>query len=876
MLILLTCVLVAASAVARAEELTRAPELVHFVEAVVPDDVDAEPGETFTVVLQFVVRTDGEVEEVEVVEPAGEPWDTLARDAGSALRFTPAEVDGSPRAIRIRFAYSFVIPETVIVDVPPSLVSGIVIDAATGNALAGVIVRVHEGAMATTNDEGRFEIGEQAPGPIELELVRDDLGPLYLVESVEAGEQLFLRYEVSLRPPIDGGEDILLEIVVARPRLDVVASSTRVSAAEARAVPGTAGDVVRVVESLPGVARVGAGQGAIVVWGAAPEDTRVYVDGVPLPRLYHETGVRAIVHPAFVRSVALEPGGWGASWGRGIGGLVRVDTSDPEDEGVRASVGADVYDVSGDLAWRGASGVSAGAAGRVGVLRPLAQAIDERTGEFAPLPDFWDAQVRGGLPIGDTGRLTAVWLAAGDQIRRGVPNADPALVTREERALSFGRFYLRYEDVPLATGNRTVVTPWIGWDRERRSASFGAVVTGEERRSTTFGVRASHEVRLHRQAGLEVGLDAEYVHAELSRRGSLSLPPREGDRRVFGQPPPDTRATDTQRASTVSLAPYAEARLAFFEDRVQIVPGVRLDPHVRTAARRTPVSPFVPEVGRTRSDLRVQPRLAAQWSVVEGFELRAATGRYHQFPALSDTSAVFGNPDLGLASAQHHLVGAAATIPGSLRIEVTGFRVDSEGLAVRNPADSPQLARALVPDGAGRARGVQTMVRRDADGGWFGWVAHTWSVAERQDRTNGPWRAFDFDQTHVISAVAGWQPLRDLELSVRARYATGLPRTDVLSASYDATRDRWEPAFGAVNAIRLPDFLQVDVRGAYSLPVSRGRLAFSLELLNITFRENVEEFVFSSDYATRGAITGLPFIPVFGLQWSIDSRQEVP
>ena len=45
-------------------------------------------------------------------------------------------------------------------------------------------------------------------------------------------------------------------------------------------MPGTQGDTLKVVQNLPGVARAALGSGALIVWGAAPADTRVYVDGV--------------------------------------------------------------------------------------------------------------------------------------------------------------------------------------------------------------------------------------------------------------------------------------------------------------------------------------------------------------------------------------------------------------------------------------------------------------------------------------------------------------------------------------------------------------------------------------------------------------------
>ena len=49
------------------------------------------------------------------------------------------------------------------------------------------------------------------------------------------------------------------------------------------------------LHSLPGVARASFGSGQLVVWGAAPNDTRIDVDGVEVPALYHLGGVRSVV-----------------------------------------------------------------------------------------------------------------------------------------------------------------------------------------------------------------------------------------------------------------------------------------------------------------------------------------------------------------------------------------------------------------------------------------------------------------------------------------------------------------------------------------------------------------------------------------------------
>jgi hypothetical protein len=67
------------------------------------------------------------------------------------------------------------------------------------------------------------------------------------------------------------------------------------------------------------------------VWGAAPRDTRVFVDGVPVPSLYHLGGYRAAVGNDLVGDIRLTPAAFGPDRGRAIGGVIDIGFTDPAD-----------------------------------------------------------------------------------------------------------------------------------------------------------------------------------------------------------------------------------------------------------------------------------------------------------------------------------------------------------------------------------------------------------------------------------------------------------------------------------------------------------------------------------------------------------------
>lgn len=667
-------------------------------------------------------------------------------------------------------------------------------------------------------------------------------------------------------PPPAAEEDVRVIVVPTKPREP---NATRVRSEDARRVPGSSGDVVRVIENLPGVGRATAGSGQLVIWGAAPQDTRIYVDGVPIPRLYHEGGLRSVVQPKLVDTIDLIPGGQGAMWGRGLGGMVGVTTRTPERDRVGGRIGADILDASALVStpidrrgrWHLALGVRASY-----VALWAKQLIDAETAGLVPLPSYGDGQARLLWRPSTDDSVELVTMVSSDRFRRGIPDRDPALVVADRRANDFGRIYLRWihsarDDVKLT------VTPYFGLGRTARSTAVGAAETSLAADDVLAGLRIDSVWRPREWLQLTIGIDAEVDTTRLRRVGSLGLPAREGDIRVFGQPPPDDLAADRWRVTRVGIAPYVQAEFRPLEGRLRVIPGVRLDPYARAIDRRLPRQAATPKVGLADQDFAVEPRLAIIGRPVERLEVRGAVGLYRQSPAPADLSASFGTPTLPTSKALHTVLGLAAWITETLSLDVTGFFTRSRAIAMRSVADSPTTARALEPSGTGRSYGVQALLRQELRRGLFGWVAYTYMRAERRDREGAPIRLSDYDQTHVLTALLAWALPRGFEIGARFRYASGFPRTPVVGAWFDASRNLYQPLFGAHNSIRLPQFMQLDARLAKRFDIRTTTLELFVELLNVWNRRNAEELIYAADDSRRGTISGFPILPAVGMTW---------
>lgn len=623
-------------------------------------------------------------------------------------------------------------------------------------------------------------------------------------------------------------------------------SAPAVGAEEAARIPGSQGDAGKSVLVLPGVGRGAFDSGDLIVWGSAPGDTRILVDGVEVPYFFHGSALRSVVPTRLVQSVSLIPGGFGPDLGRALGGVMRVKTAPLEDS---VAAGADTLDGHAFGA-RTFGAHAAAVAGRYGWIDRLFG--NSRHGDYVAIPRYGDWQGKASFVLREREELSLVILGARDDVRRVLPSGDPSAVRAERRTRGFHRGYLKYRRV--LDDAELEATPFIGWDEDLTRSDFGDQPTDVETRALVYGLRTSY-----RTSFLVLGLDLAGSRARLARTGSLSVPSREGDATYFGRPPGVDVTSDTWTVHTLGVAPFVEAPITL--GPVTLSPGVRVETHVFETSRTLPQVGTLPPVGDTRLEAAFDPRFSARVRATSRLTFTASVGRVHQPPNPQDLSAVFGTPALVSSSAWHAVLQGLWSHRG-LSVEVTGFAKTMTDLPVRTRSPTPRSGLALVQDGEGRVLGGELLVRQKLGGGFFGWISYTLSRSERRYRGDTDWRLFDQDRTHVLAVVASKQ-LGQWTLGARYRFASGTPYADIVSSYQDLQHDRWEPVFGGQR--RLPPFQALDLRVERAL----GPVTVSLDVMNATFRRNVEALAWSPDFQSSAGITGLPTIAILGAEVSL-------
>jgi hypothetical protein len=733
---------------------------------------------------------------------------------------------------------------------PTATVHGSIVDKDTHAPVGGVVVTAAD-QLAASDDNGAFEL-TLPPGQVTIELTADFIVPTRQTVVLGPGETRQLTFEVAAR---QGGETITVESVAPTAPGEIT-----VDAQTARAVPGGGGDAAKVVQSLPSVARPSAGSTDIVIWGAAPNETRVFVDGVPVPALYHQGGYRSAVGNDLIGDIHLTPAAFGVDRGGAIGGVIDIGLADPSTL-PQWRVQADVLDASAE----GRTTVGAwtlAAAVRQSYLDQVIGLVvnPQQLAPNAPLPKWSDGQIAARAKYGDV-TVTSWLIGSIDTLDRVLVSDDPADQTDEHVDQRFVRGEITVRrDRPDGYDSATV---WAGYDRDLDNFLFGLIPADRTQRDWVAGARGVQQQRFGDHVTLTTGLDLDGEYADLSRDGSISIPAREGDIYIFGQPPGDDVNSDAWNASTTDAAGYAAVDLR--ASRFSATLGLRADAWLLTASRLVPRLGSLPPVGSQLMDFDGDPRVTMQLHPTDELTLRADAGIYHQARDVSDTSAVFGNPTLGIEEGDHAIVGAQwRRGPGALEVAAYGRLL--QDLVARNPAVTPPLADVLDQAGSGHVEGVQVTARLVHLHGFSGWLSYNLSRSIRQDTPDGSDRFFDHDQTNGLIAVGGWEH-GPWTLGGRVRYATGEPRTPVIGAFFDSVSGRFEPLVGAQNSVRLPAYFAADARAERRFGLGHGlRGAVYLEVQNLTDRANAEEIIYNADFTQKGYLTGLPLLAIAGVR----------
>lgn len=792
-------------------------------------------GAQATVVLTLEVDENGRVRTAKVVETAGEAFDSAAIDAALAFRFSPA-LDDADQPVSATILYRIVFETTAARVVSAQ---GRLREAGTRTPLADVPLRFtgpdEERRVSTTDALGRFVLADLPNGPWTLALETDGYDVETVRFEVKSGQVSELELYARASQPWQSKSDETIEVVGARTAPEV--TERVLSAEEILYLPGTNGDIVRVVQNLPGVARPPLNIGQLLIRGTAPEDSAYAVDGVGVPIVFHFSGLSTVMAGDLLGEVSFLPGNYGVRYGRTLGGMVDLRTTRELPERSGGHVSVDVYQATAFVEQRLSDDTALTFAGRRSYIDAVLNPILNNGSAAVQAPRYYDAQVRLQHKT-ENGLFDAMLFASDDRFKVvGGAEADPdevqiALITR------FLKGRVRWIE-ELGDGWRSEASFLVG----PHANIFKIAPAGEafEKNVDLAWRQEFYRLPTEERIGWRVGIDwlARY------ERFAYDVP-------AFGY--------EAERGESLWLSPspYAEASLQ--RGVFTVTPGLRVDP-------------LFTGLGYHR--VAVDPRLAATVDVGTT-TLKASAGRYSQFPELRQIIDD-GDADSTLMpeSSLQFSIGAEQPLGPFLSLETVAYanrltklvvgREDRFEFFTGPPPVGPFDTEPYANDGVGTIIGAEALLKLQTKR-TVGWIAATASRSSRVKRPGDESKLFAYDQPIVINALGSHQLPKRWRVGSRVRFGSGNPYTPIVNRFQLLDDAQFVPVYGKNDSARLPSFYQVDVRVDKDWVFDKWTFTAYLDFQNVTGAQNVEVMSWKSDYSEEDPITGLPPLPAFGLK----------
>jgi TonB family protein len=770
------------------------PRLKRFVEAPYPPG--AEPStEPVGVLLELTIDEQGRVAAAQITQSGGEQFDQAALEAVKQFEFEPARRAGAPVAVRLSYRYVFEQPST---------------------------------PRRPAEPEPARERAAQPP-PSARQSPAAEPAPSSPPSAVEPSSPVF---EFGTTAEIEAPPRETTKRVVEQEKL------TR--------IPGTGGDALRAVEVMPGVARTSIASGDPILRGAAWNDSTSFVDGTPVPLLYHFGGVKSSFNSHLLERVEFFPGNFSARFGRVTGGVIDARARDPRLDRLHGMVDLSLLDSSALM--EGPVGDDLGfalAARRSNIDFFFESFVPEDAYNVVAAPLYWDYQALGTYRINPQHRLRLMGYGCRDSIRLlfSDPSVfDPGLRGAFEIAIEYHRVQANLDSQLSSEVSQNLQ---VAYGTQHMSQTVGPIDARFDLHEVygrgEWGIQASPELKVN------LGFDVQ-SQALVGKYKGGPPPQAEGDPNLDSTLAAEevmTVEVEDDFIAIVRPAGYVELEIRPIS-RLLLVPGLRFD--------------YYGYVG----EYSIDPRLSTRYEVTDTTTAKWGVGIYSQPPIYYEAIPGFTNPDIKPFYALHTSIGVEQQLSSELEVGVEGFYKRLIDRIVSTPGGHPPR---LVNDGVGRIYGAELSAKyqsRDT----YGYLAYTLSHSERRDR-NGPWRLFEKDQTHILSVVMSHKLGRGWEAGARFRLVSGDPDTPVVGAVYDAGIDQYRPLHGPIFSEREPLFHQLDLRVEKQWSFSDWSLAAYLDVQNAYNAKHIEGTDYSFDYSESRGIEGMPIFPNLGIRGEI-------
>ena len=610
-------------------------------------------------------------------------------------------------------------------------------------------------------------------------------------------------------------------------------------------------DVLKTIQTLPGVQGGMDGFSGIFVRGGSDDENLLLLDGVPVYNAAHAFGIFSVFTPESVKKVTLYKSDFPARYAGRASSVVDVRTNDGDMNSMHGAVTVgimtDAVHLEGPLDDGKTSFSVSGRLVHSLLFSPLMKAFDVPANYW-----FYDLNGKINHRFSDKDRLYLGIYRGNDHLGLdeeyestfgGETRIDEKEETRMKWGNTIGTF--RWNHVfgrRLFSNTTAFINSYHGsFGQSSLNDYHGKMLNGylEERfrfSSGIFDVGAKTDFDWNPTPEHSVKFGAAVTSHRYHPDSNVSA--------VFSKTG-DSALRDTLYTNASSVQRGFEASV-YAEDDFSVGEKLKIDAGVHLSLFAT----------QGKSYLSPQPRLSLRYAMTDDLALKGGYARMAQYIHKLSSSNISLPTDLWVPITKdiRPLVTDQVS-SGVAFLGIKGWELTAEAYwkwsenvleykdAAANGSAAAEWSEA-VEMGSGRAYGVELLARK-TDGPATGWLSYTWSHTDRIFRDGsinaGKWFPYRYDRRHVITAFANYHFEKGIDFSALWTFASGGAMTlptrsfsvmdydgDVINVPYVETRSNY----------RLPADHRLDLSVNFTKQKHRGERTWNVGVYNVYARKN--------------------------------------
>lgn len=750
--------------------------------------------------------------------------------------------------------------------------SGYVKDKSNGETLIGAAVMLSEGKIGTVSNEYGFYSLTVDAGIKTIEC--SFIG--YKIQRVDADFQEDTSIVFQLSP-----DAAISEAVVSAHRENGAASSylgaMQISRQLLETYPAVFGesDMVKIVQTLPGVQSGMSGFSGIYVRGGGADENLVMLDGTPVYNLNHMFGLFSLFMPETVKNVDIYKGSFPARYGGRASSIINVRTIDGGKESLHGSVSVglltDKFFLNGPIGKKKTTTFSVGIRGLHSFLLDPLVSLAGAPYNYA----FYDCNVKLSHIFSERDRIYFTSYYGNDYFRYHGTTTYADAETYTKRS-SEEKLRLRWGNASLRAGWNHVFTNRLFADFSIYANRYAMNLSNRENiNETSSGIQTSTLEDTRFFSGIDdQGLRVDFDYSPNPRHrvsfGAEALNhifrPQTSDitSTVSGS---DMSQSDTSVNNAVSrriigqeAALYAEDDMHFMESRLRVALGCRLT--FFTVRGKYYLSP--------------EPRFSVAFEFLPDWMVKCGYSRMSQYVHQLTSGTLSLPTDLWIPVTEHiEPVYSDIWSSGLYCLMLKGWEFSAEVYYkelyhVLEYKDGREAFSGTgnwednVEMGKGRSKGIELYARKTT-GRITGSLAYTLSKSDRwfPDGSINLGRVYPFkyDRRHVLNTGVSWKLNDRIDFGAAWSFCTGYRITVPIRKTVVESTDGTESMLNYVptrNNFTTPPSHHLDLRCNLRTDSKRGKGVWNFTVYNVYNAMNPDWMLYL-DRAAYGGKSGMSF-----------------